>query len=146
LSALLVGISSVLVGMLVAFDVSSSGYFSLQLSIFEIIALCLFFLLTIVLLSLFPALKGISLTQFLNTNVDFKSTRFSFSNVKFMLMMQYTVVMIVVILAFGMNKQLLFLKKNQVGGNDQTILVTTEQPEQVQEKFKILKAELLKHK
>jgi putative ABC transport system permease protein len=91
-------------------------------------------------------MKSISLTQFLNTSIDLKPVRFSYSNIKYMLMAQYAVVMIIVILSFGINKQMNLVKTSQAGGNSSTILVTTEQPEEVQEKFKVLKTELLKHK
>ena len=146
LLALFLGVLSIITGILSAYYLSSSGYFSLLLTSFEISLLGLCFLCFIVLVSLIPAMKDISLTQFISTHIDLKPVRFSYSSVKYMLIAQYAVVMIVVILAFGINKQMNLVKNSQVGGNAQTILVTTEQPGQVQEKFKVLKTELLKHK
>ena len=146
LSALLVGIISILLAVFAAFDIASHGYFSLQLSIFEIFILCVIFLLMIILVSLIPALQKISLTQFLNTQQDLKPVRFSYSNVKYMLVVQYAVVMLVVILTFGINKQMNMMKNLQVGGSEQNVLVLPEQFDQVREKYAILKSELLKHK
>jgi putative ABC transport system permease protein len=103
-------------------------------------------LFTIFFVSLIPALKNISLTQFLNTNYDLKPVRFSYSNIKYMLVAQYAVVMIVVILAFGITKQMNMAASVQVGGNEQNILVMSEQSDPVKEKFSVLKSELLKHK
>ena len=145
LSALLLGILSIITGILAALYVSSSGYFSVQIAFFETIVLCMIFLLSVTAVSLLPALKGIAYTLFLNTNIDLKPIRFSYSNVKWMLTAQYAVVMIVIILAFGINKQMNLVKDTQVGGNERNILVLNEQPEQIQEKYELLKTELLKH-
>jgi putative ABC transport system permease protein len=142
LSALLLGLLAIITGLLVVVKISSLG---MDFSLFETVVISVFFLFLVICVSLIPALKGISLTQYLNTSVDLKPVRFSYSNVKYMLILQYAVVMFVVILAFGMNKQMNMVKNLQVGGNKKTILVVPDQPEQVQEKFKVLKTELLKH-
>ena len=146
LSALLVGILSISLALLAAFDIASSGYFSMELSIFEIFTLCVIFLLMIILVSLIPALQKISLTQFLNTKQDLKPVRFSYSNIKYMLVVQYAVVMLVVILTFCINKQMNMMKNLQVGGSEQNVLVLPEQLDKVKEKYALLKSELLKHK
>ena len=90
-------------------------------------------------------MKGITSTLFLNTNDDLKPTKFSYKNVRYMLTTQYAVVMIVVILAFGINKQMNLVRDTQVGGNQRNILVMGDQPQQIQAKYSILKTELLKH-
>jgi len=146
LSALFLGIISILAGILATFYGSSSGYFPLQISVFYTLILGTLFLLTILFVSLIPVLKDISLTQFLNTGIDLKPVRFSYSNVKYMLIAQYAVVMLVVTLAFGINKQMNLMKDTQVGGNEQNILVLKEQPDPVKTKYEVLKSELLKHK
>jgi len=146
LSALFLGIISILAGILATFYVSSLGYFPLQISIFDTLILGTLFLLTILFVSLIPVLKDISLTQFLNTGIDLKPVRFSYSNVKYMLIAQYAVVMLVVILAFGINKQMNLMKDTQVGGDEQNILVVMNQPAPAKEKYATLKSELLKHK
>ncbi|MCL2245901.1 MAG: hypothetical protein FWC10_02170 [Lentimicrobiaceae bacterium] len=146
LSALLVGIISISLAIFVAIDIDSLDYFFMQLSIFEIFILCAIFLSTIVLVSLFPVLQKISLTQFLNTRQDLKPVKFSYANIKYMLVAQYAVVMIVVILAVGIAKQVKMMENTQVGGNEQNILALSEQPDLVLKKYSILKSELLKHK
>jgi putative ABC transport system permease protein len=145
LAALLLGFPTIIVGIVAAIFVVSLGKMPVQIPVFETMALCLAFLLLVVAVSLLPALKGISATLFLNTNTDWKPVRFSYSNVKWMLTAQYAVVMIVVILAFGINKQMNLIKDTQVGGSDRNILVLNEQPEQVQANYELLKTELLKH-
>jgi putative ABC transport system permease protein len=62
-----------------------------------------------------------------------------------MLTTQYAVVMVVVILAFGINKQMNLVRDTQVGGNERDILVMNEQPDQLQARYALLKTELLKH-
>jgi putative ABC transport system permease protein len=144
-TALFVGFISILTGLLLVFQISRLGSLFFQISVFEIIALSIIFLVFIITVSLIPALKNISLTQFLNTNVDLKPVKFSYSNVKYMLIGQYAVVMFVVILAFGINKQMNLVKDKQVGGNEQNVLVLSDQPEPVKKKYNILRTELLKH-
>jgi putative ABC transport system permease protein len=145
LSGLLLGIFSVAAGVPAAFYLSSQGFLAGQISLFETVALGLLFLLAVVAVSLLPVLKSISHTLFLNTNINLKPVRFSYSNVKYMLTAQYAVVMLVVILAFGIYKQMNLVKDTQIGGNERNILVMTEQPEQMQAKYELLKSELLKH-
>ncbi|MDR0294838.1 MAG: ABC transporter permease [Prevotellaceae bacterium] len=145
LSALLLGVFSIAVGMSAAFYILSLEKIAVQISLFDICLSCLVFLLIIIAISLLPALKGMSSTLFLNTNKDLKPTKFSHKNVKYLITVQYAVVMIVVILAFGINKQMNLVKDTQVGGKERNILVLAEQPEQVQAKYALLKSELLKY-
>ena len=145
LSAALLGVLSVIVGTSAGFYILSLGKIPAQITFFETSVLCSLFLLIIIAISLLPALKGIAATLFLNTGNDFKPTRFSYSNVKYMLTTQYAVVMIVLVLAFGINKQMNLVKDTQVGGNEQNILVLKEQPNQVQAKYDLLKTELQKY-
>jgi putative ABC transport system permease protein len=145
LLALLLGIFSIIAGISAVFYVSSRGIITVQISFTGIGVLCAVFLLFVIVVSLLPALKGIASTLFLNTGDDWKPIRFSYSNVKYMLTAQYAVVMVMVILAFGINKQMNLLKDTQVGGNERNILVMNEQPDQVKAKYALLKTDLLKH-
>jgi len=146
LLALLLGILSVLSGMLIAAYGASILHYSLSsLSFGEITMLSIGFLALIIVVSLLPVLLSLSSTLFLNTNSEIKLLRFSFSNVKYMLVAQYAIVMFVIILAVGISKQVSFIKNTQVGGNDSTILVMNEQPDQVKMHYKLLKTELEKH-
>ena len=145
LLALILGVFSMMAGALVAFSLSLSGKISAPVVGFDARVCGLAFLLLIVVVSLLPAIKNLSATLFLQTGNEVQPLRFSYQNVKYMFTLQYAVVMIVVILAFGMNRQMNLVKERQVGGNDRNILVTTEQPGKVQANNDLLRAELLKH-
>lgn len=146
LLAFLLGLLSVLSGILIAAYGASVLHYSLSaLSFGEITMLSIGFLGLIIIVSLLPVLLSLSSTLFLNTSSEIKPLRFSFSNVKYMLVGQYSIVLFVIILAAGISKQVSFIKNTQVGGNDSTILVMQEQPDQVKMRYKILKTELQKH-
>ena len=144
--ALLLGLLSVAFGLLVAtYGVSVLHYSLSVLSSGEIVMLCGGFLSLIIFVSLIPVLVSLSSTLFLNTENGIKPLRLSSSNIRYMLVGQYSIVMFVIILATGISKQVSFIKNTQVAGNDSTILVLNEQPEQVKMRYKLLKAELEKH-
>jgi len=144
--ALLLGIVSTLLGTLMAAYGASVMHYSLSsLNLVEAVILSMSFLVLIVIISLLPVLFSLSSTLFLNTGTEIKPLSFSFSNVKYMLVGQYAIVMFVIILATGISKQVSFIKNTQVGGNDSTILVMNEQPDQVKQRYKLLKTELEKH-
>jgi putative ABC transport system permease protein len=146
LLAFLLGILSVLLGILIAAYRASVLHYSLSaLSMVEITMMSIGLLGLIIIVSLLPVLLSLSSTMFLNTSSEIKPLRFSFSNVKYMLVGQYSIVMFVIILAVGISKQVSFIKNTQVGGNNSTILVMNEQPEQVKMRYKILKTELEKY-
>ena len=145
LLALLLGSISMVAGLVIVHYVLMSGYIPGQINLFETALLCLLFLAAVVAVSLLPAMQSITHTLFINSNIELKPVRFSYSNVKYMLMVQYGVVMIVVILAFGINKQMNLVKDMQIGGNEQSILVVSDQPTQVQENYALLKGELMNH-
>lgn len=146
LLAFLLGLLSILSGFLIATYGASILHYSLSaLSFGEIIILCIGFFTLIIIVSLLPVLLSLSSTVFLNTSSEIKPLKFSFSNVKYMLVGQYSIVMFVIILAAGISKQVSFIKNTQVGGNDSTIIVLNEQPDQVKMRYKLLKTELEKH-
>ena len=145
LSAFFYGMLSIIIGVLAAYCISSFGFVPMQIYLIDMVVLCLLFLLLIIAVSLLPSLRSISYTLFLNTNIDLKPVRFSYANVKWMLTVQYAVVMMAVILAFGINKQMNLVKNTQMGGDAQTMLVMADQPDQVQERYELLKTELLKY-
>ncbi len=144
--ALLLGILSVIAGGLAAFYVLSAGHFLGRISFLETGISGLVFLSIVIAIPLLPVLKNISSTLFLDTSNDLRPVRFSYANVKYMVTAQYAVVMTVIILAFGIHKQMNMMKDRQVGGNKSNILVVAgEQPDPVKAKFALLKSELLKH-
>ncbi|MBD8346941.1 ABC transporter permease [Dysgonomonas sp. HGC4] len=125
-----------------------ADYFSISfnfISIGEEIILTLLFLLVTAFISLLPILSNISSTYFFNDCIDIKAARFSFSNVKYMLVIQYSIVIFIIIVTIGINNQIMLIKNTQVGGTDTNILVLEEQPTEVISNYSTLRNELLKH-
>lgn len=143
--SLIVGTTSILLGYFITVNFLQKNFYITQLSLVDISILYLIFLSAVIIISLLPSLINISYTTFINLNIDLKSIKFSYSNVRWMILIQYTIVMITVILAFGINKQMNYVKDIQVGGNKHNILVIAEQPEEIQSNYDLLKSELLKH-
>jgi putative ABC transport system permease protein len=146
LLALVLGLASILLGGGIAV------YSSLQLRIslltvtpYEIAGIGLLFICLVWLISILPVITGMSFTLFFNTGNDIQPLRFSLSNIRYLLIAQFAIVMFIVIVAFGIGKQMALIKTIQVGGKEQNILVLDEQPLAVQERFGVLKTELLKH-
>ena len=144
LSAFLAGCSFIL-GAVWVYLIVLQGYFSLNISYFEACAIGLVFLLLIVSVSLIPVFTDIASTLFLNIETELKPAKFSYANVKYPLMSQYVVVMLAVILAFGIVRQMNMVKNTQTGGGDPDIVVLEEQPEQVRQRYELLKTELQKY-
>lgn len=145
-SLLLAGIS-ILVGGLISllfgrlFVISSN-----ILSVTEICLLGMLFILSVVLVTLLPVLVNISSTLFFNIGtIDLRKSRFSVSNVKYMLIIQYSIVLFIIIVGVGINSQMSLISDTQVGGNDQHLVVLEEQPEEVVGNYIPLRNELLKH-
>lgn len=139
-------ILSISIGKLISMFIAD--YFSISfdaISMGEEIIIGLFFLCITALISLLPILFNISSTFFFNDGIDFRASRFSFSNVKYMLVIQYSIVIFIIIVAIGINNQVALIRNTQVGGTDTTIVVLDEQPQDVINNYSSLKDELLKH-
>ena len=143
--SLLTGGIALVVGIAGAYGVVSAGYFSIHIGYLEVGLLSVLFLTMIASVSVLPVVANLSVTMFLNAKSDLKPTGFSGSNVKYMQMLQYVIVMATVILAFGIGKQMRMVRHTQLGGDARNILVTNEQPYNVLDRFSVLKSELLKH-
>jgi len=106
--------------------------------------LLLFFILiiSVIGISLIPVIKSASETLFNNLDNDLKPIRFSFSNIRYMLVIQYAIVIFIVIIAMGINNQISLIKTTQVGATNDSIIVFKEQPEEVIEKYPVFKKEL----
>lgn len=135
-----------LMGKLISVFVAD--YFSISfnfISIGEEIIFTLLFLLVTAFISLLPILSNISSTYFFNDRIDLKAARFSFSNVKYMLVIQYSIVIFIIIVTIGINNQITLIKNTQVGGTEANIIVLEEQPTEVIGNYSTLRNELLKH-
>ncbi len=146
--ALVVGAISIILGLLWANMVQSFNLLSIKTDSLDILLLSFIYLILIVLVSLLPTLKNITYNLLVNRNKGLKPTTFSYSNVKWMLTIQYAVVMIVVILAVGVNRQMNLIKETQVGGDEENILVIKSALGTMNQEFNdyaVLKENLLKN-
>lgn len=142
--AVLLAVSSMFAGGLLAYILRvklsiSADYIEMS----EILAGCIVFLLLVCLVCMLPVLIQLPSTVFLNIKQEEK--RRNFSDVKYMFIAQYALAMFIVIIALGVSKQINQIRTSQVGGTETNIITLREQPEEVQEKFGLLKTELLKH-
>ena len=142
--AVLLGIVSVAAGTLIA--MAGGRLLGIDLGVIEGMEwgiLCGGMVASIVIVSLWPVPGAISSTMF--TNKVNGNGGFSLAKVKYMLIAQYAMVMFIAILGFGISRQVQAIRTLQVGGGKPGILVMKEQPAPVQEKYDLLKTELLKH-
>ncbi|GHU63886.1 cell division protein FtsX [Bacteroidia bacterium] len=144
LLALVLGGLSIVVGGGISFFPYLHFSFSI-ISPLEILIISGLFLLLVLFISVLPVITGMSTTLFLNGAGDLRPGYFSLSKVKFMLIAQYCMVMFIVIVGFGISKQMNLVKTSQVGGKENNILVMKEQAYTVKERYDLLKTELLKY-
>lgn len=143
--AFVLGLASSLSGGLIAYLAFPRLNLLSVLTVTELILLTALFLALVVLVSLLPVCSGLSATLFKNFRNDVKPVSFSLDKVKYLLIAQYGIVMFIVIMSFGITKQINLIKTSQVGGSQDSILVIKEQPQEVVKRYDLLKAELLKH-
>jgi len=136
---------AILVGGMLSFVLSPELRIPIDLSAAEIGGLAVAFLLTITLVSVMPVLTRMSSTLFRYNQNEQKVANFTLGKVKYMLIGQYCIVMFVVIIGFSINRQMELIEKNRVGGTERSILVMKEQPEAVQQRYDVLKNELMNH-
>ncbi|MDR0995113.1 MAG: ABC transporter permease [Tannerella sp.] len=146
LLSLLLGIAALLLGGGLAWYLFPRLHLAAALpGTAALLIFCLVFLLLVSGISLLPVLRKMSSTLFRNSEGDLKPSRFSLSNVRFMLIAQYALVMFIVILAFGIGRQMGLVRSTQMGAGDADVLVMPEQPDPVKEKFALLKSEWLRY-
>lgn len=145
LMAAFLGIFAIILGAVICIFLLPKLNMSADMSIFEIGGLCLAFLALVLFVSLLPVMTGMSSTLFKYNQEETKPGNFTLSKVKYLLMAQYCIVMLVVIIGFGINKQMKLIESSQVGGGENTILVMDEQPDVIKNRFEVLKNELLKY-
>ncbi|MDR0757002.1 MAG: ABC transporter permease [Tannerella sp.] len=146
LSALVIGTASVLTGCVLTYLLHPLLHVRLEtLSGAEAGIFCLSFVAVACAVSLLPALRGMSTTLFLNSGNDLRPSHFSLSSVRVMLIAQFCMVMFIVILGFGISRQMHLISVSQMGGGGQFILAIKEQPDAVKARYDMLRAELLKY-
>ncbi len=145
LLAFVLGLISLVIGGVISFIVFPQINLLSVLTVTEIILLSILFLITVIGVSLFPVIARLSSTMFKSFQSEVQPSNFMLSKVKYLLIAQYCIVMFIVIISFGITKQIKLIKTSQVGGNQDSILVMNEQPEIIKQRFDLLKTELLKY-
>lgn len=145
LLAFVLGFLSVLAGGMVAYYALLQLDLLLVPTVADIVLLTALFLALTVFVSLLPVFSGLSATLFKNFQNEVKPVGFSLDKVKWLLVAQYGIVMFIVIVSFGITKQINLIKTSQVGGYLDSVLVMNEQSHVITPRYDLLKAELLKH-
>ena len=145
LLALVLGMVAILIAGCISFSVLPQTHLLSVLTVKEIVLLSILFLLIIIGVSLLPVVAGLSGTMFKSFQNEVQPSNFALSKVKYLLIAQYCIVMFIVIVSFGITKQINMIKTSQVGGGNDSILVMNEQPEIILQKYDLLKTELLKY-
>ncbi len=126
-----------------------SEYFGINLysvSVVYYLVISVILLLLTVFTFLIPVFKSLSYTLFFNRGEELKPVRFSFSNVKYMLLVQYSIVVFVIILSVSINNQISIIRTTQIGAvNDSIVVLKEELPTEVIDNYSLLRSELLKH-
>lgn len=94
--------------------------------------------------SLLPVITRLSSTMFKSFQSEILPSDFTLSKVKYLLIAQYCIVMFIVVISFGITKQINLIKTSQIGGNQDSILVMNEQPDIIKQRYELLKTELVK--
>ena len=138
--------AALIAGVLLALILSPLLHVPLtSLSVAEGLLLSASFFVIVIIVSLLPALKSLSSTLFTNGSITLRPSGRSLPGIRYLLTIQYVVVMLIVILTFGIGKQVSLIMQKQIGGKDSCIIVMKEQPDIVKQRFPLLKTELLKH-
>jgi len=143
--AVITGIVALITGVITILLIRYYINFSFVLTVREIVGISLLFLLATVVVALLPVVTKMSFTQFLNTSGEKPTVNFALKDVKWLLIAQYCLVMVIVSIGFGIEKQMSMVKNEQAGGQDNSIIVMKEQVYEAQEKFETLKNELIKY-
>lgn len=145
LLAVILGSVAILIGFGLTRIVSPGQQWGILLEGAGVFWLSLLFLFLVWVVSVIPVLSRMSSTLFFNSQSNSRESGFTLSNVKYMLIGQYGIVMFIIIVSFCITKQIGLIRASQVGGEERTILVTKEQPMQVMERYELLKSELMKY-
>lgn len=145
LLALILGCISIMIGAGLTWLVSPGLQWETYFEGKAFFVVCFLFLFLVVIVSTVPVFSRMSSTLFFNTQTQLRNSGFTLSNVKYMLIGQYGIVMFIIIISFCITKQIGLIRASQVGGEERTILVLNEQPSAVMERYELLKTELTKY-
>lgn len=122
---------SLIIGSLLTYLASARGFVPGQTSFANAACIAVGFVVLVLIVATIPAIKPIASLTYLH--------------VRWMLIIQYTVVMAVAMLAFGFNKQMNLVKRVQVGGDDASVLVLKGLSGDVWSNVAVLREKLLSH-
>lgn len=145
LLALILGGAAVLAGLLLAQSVMPGLFPEVTSNTKVLLLLCVLFPILVMITSVIPVIRQMSSTRFLSMQFHSYGTGFTLSNIRYMLIGQYAIVMFVVIVSVCISRQIGLIRTMQVGGKERTILVMREQPASVIRRYGLLKTDLAKH-
>ncbi|MBP1617771.1 MAG: hypothetical protein H6Q14_1598 [Bacteroidetes bacterium] len=135
------GVVSLLLGVAIAYSAKEYFDFSLDfISTAEKGLLALSFLLSVIVVSALPCIAYL-LKRNISSVGKKENRRFSYSGVKYMLVVQYSIVLFILILSLVIQGQMTLIQQKQIGASNDSILVMKEQPGEVIQRFDLLKEE-----
>lgn len=143
--ALILGLVSILLGSFISYFIFPQKHLLSVLTVTDVFLIIALFLVLVVGVSFFPIITGLSATMFKGFQNEIKPSNFTLSKVKYLLIAQYGIVVFIVILSFGITRQIDLIKTSQIGGFQDSVLVMKEQPNIIVDRYELLKTELLKH-
>ncbi len=117
---------------------AESGSLELRTTVLTLAA----FIAVTIAAAIVPAAQNMTLTRFLNTEHDSRPVQFSYGNVRWMLAVQYAVVITVLILAVGISRQLGTIAGVQTGGDGSGVMVMSGLTDTVMERYPLLSGRL----
>ncbi len=137
--AMVLVLVSVIAGLALTAIVYAYGWIPGSMTLWPTVLTSLGFVAAVIAVALIPAVRSMALTRFLNTENDSRPVHFSYGNVRWMLTVQYAVVISVLILAIGISRQLTHIAGVQPGGDGRDVLVMSGLPETVMDKYPLLR-------
>lgn len=142
LQALILVSCSVALGFFFASMVFGYGFVPGNMSLWPTVFTVALFTAVALAAALVPSLRSIAMTRFLNTEDDSRPVHFTYGNVRWMLVVQYTVLIAVLVLAIGIGKQLGTMESIQPGGDGHDIMVMSGLTEDAMAKYPLLRERL----
>lgn len=142
LQALVLVLCSAVAGLLLAAMVFGYGLVSGSLELGTTVLTLAAFIAVTIAAAIVPAAQNMTLTRFLNTEHDSRPVQFSYGNVRWMLAVQYAVVITVLILAVGISRQLGTIAGVQTGGDGSGVMVMSGLTDTVMERYPLLSGRL----
>lgn len=136
--AIILCLASVTVGVALASAVSGSGILPGTMELLPTVLTVLFFIAVSMSVALFPVFHSMAMNGFLNV----RGIHFTYRNVRWMLVVQYSVLIAVLSIAFGISRQLGVIEDVQSGGDGRDVLVMAGLPESAMERYPLLRERL----